>query len=402
MAAMSLGAALVAVAFISVWAADFRSIKEIGKEWRLKFVSENPIRLFWGVSIGLAVACALSLFVAWIWPICYGDKCVEVEWGKDLAKLWYLAWPFVLLMGFKKIGSLKVERVLTVWVLAFMLYSCVGIIQYFTGWPKPQLIPSGTWNKYHATAFLGFHLSLASIFIFPFFFSLDRLFRGQVRGAVSVLPKWVYAIGVALGVCVLFATYSRTLWVALPFGIFIYFLLALKKRWLIPLGGIAWAAYEFAMTFHQVRARLADGYGLGTRSELWKINLEFIKERPWTGAGWHHNLELSGFYALWKNPGRNDFFGGHAHNNLLEMLGSTGILGSFFWLFWCFLAILFAWKNRKRVGALGIMCAWLVFHLNGITQVNFWESKVLHQIMFVMAIMMYWRVNSEDMKVEAK
>ena len=35
--------------------------------------------------------------------------------------------------------------------------------------------------------------------------------------------------------------------------------------------------------------------------------------------------------------------------------------------------------------AKGWACAWIVFHLNGLTQVNFWEAKVQHQMAWVIA-----------------
>ncbi|MBU6376699.1 MAG: hypothetical protein KGQ59_11925, partial [Bdellovibrionales bacterium] len=37
------------------------------------------------------------------------------------------------------------------------------------------------------------------------------------------------------------------------------------------------------------------------------------------------------------------------------------------------------------------LAAFIVFHLNGLTQVNFWEGKVQHQLFWVVAWVLFWR-----------
>lgn len=378
MATMSIGVAIVIAAYL--W-----NIKVAGAP----HFSSRGRSLMFKASVALALTCFLSLLVAWVWPLGYGGKFVQVEWLKDIAKIWYLFLPFIFSSALLMIKQDDRRTVIKAWLVAYFLLSILGITQYFTGWPKPQLIPSGGWNRYHATMFLGFHLSVASIFIFPYYVCMELMLRK--RGSeICGLPRWFLVAASLTGTVVLFATYSRTIWIALPLGILFMVVVSLRRKWLIPVILAMGLAGFAAMQLHQVRARLADGYALNTRSELWKINAEFLKERPLTGAGWHHNLELSGYYALAKDPARTDFFGGHAHNNLVEMLGSTGLLGTVAWLFWCGVAVILAWKVRRRGLGRAIVAAWIVFHLNGMTQVNFWESKVLHQIMWAVAWCLVW------------
>ncbi len=75
-------------------------------------------------------------------------------------------------------------------------------------------------------------------------------------------------------------------------------------------------------------------------------------------------------------------------------MGGTGILGLLAWLAWVGVTLGLAWASvrRGRTGgfARGVLCAWVVFHINGLTQVNFWESKVLHQMMWVVAWTLLW------------
>jgi len=88
----------------------------------------------------------------------------------------------------------------------------------------------------------------------------------------------------------------------------------------------------------------------------------------------------------------NDVFSGHAHNNLIDMLGGTGAIGTAAWLFWCAVVLVITLRAaRKNAGfARGLLCAWIVFHINGLTQVNFWDAKVEHQMAWMLAWTLSW------------
>jgi O-antigen ligase len=294
-----------------------------------------------------------------------------------MAKSWYLFWPLLLVMGLRKLAPAGQERVLRAWLVAFAVLSVVGIQQYFTGWPRPQRIPNHA-EYFHATLFLGHHLSVASIFIFPLFVTLDLALRPRA------LPRGFLIAAALLGTATLFLGYSRMLWVALPIGLLAWGLWALPRKWGVTAAILAGLAGLALFQHPEVQRRLHDAEGVSTREQLWRVNMEFVKARPLTGTGWHHNLETAAYYLQEKQPGGN-YFVGHAHDNALEMLASTGAIGFLAWLFWCGLAVWLLWKNPRLGFSRGLMCAWLVFQINGLTQVNFWEAKVLHQLMWVMA-----------------
>ena len=77
-----------------------------------------------------------------------------------------------------------------------------------------------------------------------------------------------------------------------------------------------------------------------------------------------------------------------------DFLGGAGILGFAAWLAWSLFAFQVAWRLRRRPGLFplgtALFCAWLVLQLNGLTQVNFADAKVLHQLMWVMAWGILW------------
>ncbi|MCM2279635.1 MAG: O-antigen ligase family protein [Oligoflexia bacterium] len=383
MAVMSLGAGLLVLAML------FSSTDRFAGLWeRLRAEARLPAgRLFLRLSLLLAGACALSLVAAWLWPPGYGGRFVKVSFARDLPKLWYLFWPLVLAAGLRALPETGRSLAGRSWLLAFAAVSAVAYVQYFTGWPRMQWIPGSEPARYHATLFIGHHLSVASILIFPFFAALEGL-HDPTRARALGLSRAALAAIVLLGAGALFLTHARTVWVAVPVGLLVWSLWRLPRKWCLAAGaGVALAIVLLAQQ-PAIRSRFTAGnlsYSLNTRVELWKANLRFFEERPLLGAGWRHNHELSGYYQLAELEARGrtgeSVFSGHAHNNLIDFLGGTGLIGALAWLAWCFGAFWLAWRARDA----GIFCAWIVFNLNGITQMNFWDGKVAHQAMIAVA-----------------
>lgn len=388
MAVMSIGAGVLALSIL-VYIVRNRPVfvQTVGSLWQSPWVR----RFFW-VSLALALALLTSLVVARLNPLVYDGFAVQVSFGKDMAKAWYLAWPFILLFGLKQLDSSQRQKVIRTWLCVYGILSVIGIIQYFTGWPRSQFIPNHP-GHFHAVLFIGHHLSVSSILIFPFFAALDLTRRKPGAQTFGISRRWLW-LSVALGLVTLFLTFSRMLWLALPVGIAIYVLVAMPRKLRGPAVILGIVLGIAAWNFPPVRERITSTGGTNERYSLWEANREFFLKRPWTGTGWHHNLNLSAFYYRERYPGQWKFVG-HAHNNFLEMLGSTGIFGTVAWLAWniCVFGMIFKAAFRSSAApqfALGLFCAWVVFQLNGLTQVNFWDSKVLHQMMWVSAWALLW------------
>jgi len=404
MAAMSIGAAALIIVLVMI------KTKQIRKDLQSE-LNSAVTRRYLQLSMILALTCILSLLVAKFWPLGFGGHFVEVRFFRDIAKLWYLFWPILLVIGLRKLSRQEQGIVLKSWLTGFALLSVIGLFQYFTGWPRPQVIPGSEPDvRYHVTLFLGHHLSVASILIFPFFAVMDLAFDGfaardgLTRRSVPLFPKGILALIGLIGLVALFLTYSRMLWIALPVGLFVWlgWRLTGRARWVtiilcaLILGG--------AVQLPSIQTRIRAGIGITERFELWKANTEFLKIRPLTGAGWRHNEELAGFYLSSKSSGAR-VFSGHAHNNFIDMLGGTGILGTLAWIAWCLGAVWLAFAGRHyRFQSFwrGLVCAWLVFHLNGLTQVNFWEAKVQHQLAWVLAWSLLWATSDRERVEETR
>jgi O-antigen ligase len=356
MAAMSVGAALVAIALLI-------NLKK--QDFKVEF-KRKEIKTYFYLSICLFVACALSLLYAKINPLSINGRFSEVHFFSDIAKVWYLFWPIFLVVALRQLTDQQRKKIFQSWMWAFVVLSVLGVFQYFFGWPRPHRIP-GNEERFHAVLFMGHHLSVTSIFIFPFFLALD-------------LKKYIWA---ALGCLLLFLTYSRMIWVALPIGLLVWSLRSLPLKKALAALGILIVVSFTAYQQPAIQKRLHDGLGVDTRKLIWEKNIDFFKQRPMTGVGWMHNHDLYGIYLEDKSPSKWNFVG-HAHNNLIQMLSGTGILGTAAWLAWAIFVVVLAWKLSP-----GIFAAWVVFHINGLTQVNFWEAKVQHQMAWVIALLLF-------------
>lgn len=383
MAVMSVGVAVLIIVAATVPGGPLGFVGRLHDE-----ASSRWGRRYLRAALMLAAACAVSLLAAMAWPLEYGGRGVEVRFLPDMAKAWYLAWPLAFAAIARAVPETGRAAALRSWLLAFCALSVLGVAQHFWGWPRPQRIP-GNDDRFHATLFLGHHLSVASIFIFPFFVGLDLAAgREEIRHRACGLPRWALVAVVLAGAACLLLTYSRMLWISLPVGLAVWLLLALPRRW-APAAVVGLGLIVGAAALHpQVQSRMRDTLGVSPRKLLWDVNWEFFKARPLTGTGWHHNLPLSAHYLKSRGFAETTFVG-HAHNNGVEMLGSTGAPGVAAWLAWSVLAVALAWRSGAP-GWKGWVAAWAVFHLNGLTQVNFWESKVLHQTMVAVGWSLFW------------
>ncbi len=139
--------------------------------------------------------------------------------------------------------------------------------------------------------------------------------------------------------------------------------------------------------------------GIQDRFRLWEANIDFFKHRPLTGIGWLKTQEMSEFYFKEKFPDHyHDYFWGHAHNNFFEMLGGTGLLGVIAFILWT----LFTLRLARRLTlqheeaqnfflsdfSWGIFVALILLHFNGLTNVTFWEGKVMHQQVFAVGFLL--------------
>jgi hypothetical protein len=80
------------------------------------------------------------------------------------------------------------------------------------------------------------------------------------------------------------------------------------------------------------------------------------------------------------------------------MLGGTGLIGTAAFLIWTAFTFQLALRTAKKAEnagehrlsdlAYGIFTALILLHVNGMTNVTFWEGKVMHQQMLGVSILL--------------
>ncbi len=357
----------------------------------LQQVMGSPqVRQYGWASLFLVLACGLSLGSAQGFPLSFVEKAPKVHWLKDFAKMGYFVLPVLWTVGWLRLSEEKRRNVFRVWLMTFGVLSVIGVIQFFTGWPRAQpnpLLP----GYYHPVLLLGHHLSVASIWIFPFFSLLEIFYNRTISRALG-LPRSLVILFILCGIFTLVLGYSRTLWVALPFGLVIWAIGRLPKKAAIAFLGLMIVGVGISSQAPVFQRRLKTLMGVQDRVELWKANLKFFQERPFFGVGLGKNQELSSYYFKSIHPEKTDFFVGHAHNTYLEVLAGLGLVGLMIWIYWIFVLFRIIWSGAMTQYSFnlswGFFCALTVYMINGTTQVNFWEGKVLHQLMWMIGMIL--------------
>ena len=344
-------------------------------------------------------ACLLSLIVAKFFPVIYANHAPEITIHGFL-KIWYLLIPLVVASVFLSSSDLKLlfERVKKCWWITTILLSVVAVIQFYTGWPLAQAIPTNP-GRFHAILFFGHHLSTASIIIFPTFVALAQAIGVYQRKKTIDTFAWITGWA---GILILFLSYARAAWVSVPIGIVLIFFRYLKpKARIISISALALLLAIGSQT-SLMKERIENSMGITDRLRLWEANIDYFKHNPLTGIGWLKTQEMSEFYFKQKDPEHyHDYFWGHAHSNIFEMLGGTGIIGLLAFLAWSFFTLRLAYRASMNDlespepelsdFAYGLWVALVLLHLNGLTNVTFWEGKVMHSQMFAVALLLVIR-----------
>jgi hypothetical protein len=177
---------------------------EFKNTWKLNLKLQ---RYAW-ITIVLTTVCVLSVLSSWY----HWDSSQRLKDLLKLGKLWHFYVPLVLAWAWSQQTPLDRDRIWQVYFFLAAIISVLGVIEHFTGFLYPRPIHSNP-GRFHTQVFFKFHLSYASIMIFPFFLLLDY---PRMRTAVKIPILLIGFLGLVF-------TYSRTLWMALPVGLILWF-----------------------------------------------------------------------------------------------------------------------------------------------------------------------------------
>lgn len=298
----------------------------------------------------------------------------------------------------------NVEKKIIRWLAWPALFLCIyGTFQHFFG-PIDLFRPEGKKVLMYAipeqrigplvVGTFNHHLSFSNMFLLyaTIFFSLGFLLN---RSAELLLGAWAFVL------CIW--TESRSAWFAIPvvLGLILF---QKGKKWftagmallLVLFSLIYFSDMGFRERFNRTFIEKNEFYSINLenpRFRLWKAQIAMFLENPVLGVGWNNSERRSKEYIdkLFGESQTN--FYGHAHSEILQILSSTGVVGllAYLWIwgsvFWMGIKV---WRSSKdpwlKAFYFGVLAALVGFHLQGLTQWNFGDAEVLHNIIFLWAL----------------
>ena len=304
---------------------------------------------------------------------------------KDITKVKYfvIAALSIIPLDFYFNEYLKGEektKVIRNLVLTFLLSSSVaslaGIVGYFTG---VNPIKFNTVTMERSSGMFGMLITYAhSVSLLCTLLAVMFLNRKKL---IQYAPSWAIITALLINFYGLFTTYTRGALIA-----FFASLIFVNKKIAIAAISISLvASIILSITVHEyfenniLRSKSND-----ERMMMWKSSIEAFKERPILGYG-YQNFEPHSTEMIIKHKIPGIIFHGHAHNNFLEILATTGLLGLLTMLCWNAFWILEVIKKGNLTFIL--VFPYIVnFLIGGITQVTINDGEVQFFFLTVYAL----------------
>jgi len=347
----------------------------------------NPVGIDW-------------LFLVWIVIVIIGYANQGFAGDNWYVKLLEFRWLIVFYMF---VTALRQTEPDTNWIkvgaVGFGLCSLWAIVIWFLGFdpihPYESLQLTGG-GVFRTGGFFTQPISFAHMYQLPLCILLGCFFsmvRWRERGA------WIVGLGCLLGVIAIILSFTRGVWISLTVASLVMaFLYSRRLAIMIAIAGVvAFAgAYQILPSFKE-RIRYTLEGGDAERIWMWKANFEMFKDHPVIGIGYGENIgALTSYYQKLNAPA--DIIAAsssHAHNQYLQMLAGTGILGLAIYLIIVFYFLVLALRVWRKVGSrevfyqgltLGVIGAQVAFLVGGLTEANLEHSKMRHALLFVWAL----------------
>lgn len=324
----------------------------------------------------------------------------EAHGFSELKKYHHFLYPLLVALGLQFATKNKESVFWKWWMVIGFLCIFMAIIQFWGGslfpaeWLDSKFFrQSGNSGRYHAQGLMFFHLSFASCMPFVAAPGLARALWPARGDSFRARMLWL-SLGLG-GALATFYTYSRIGWVAL---VVLLVTLGFLKKPKYGLFTLIFMCVVFLTTWHfsdSMRRRWNEANaGIFERKIVWAGAWEMFKERPVLGVGQGRTGLYSAAYSE-KVIGRKPEFSSHAHNNFLDIMASMGTIGLAAFLLWwgyLFLEASLAFRSfsegEKWLPAAAI-AGFISFHINGLTQVNFWDGKSQHTLMIWCGVIVY-------------
>lgn len=344
-----------------------------------------------GPFLAFAVAVCLSFISNWPTQTHALSRILELKWIFNF---------YLILAALRWLRpDWKAFRNVEIWIAVTALFALVAPVIGYDPLQSPEAIidrtPSGvarvggffsnpmTYAHLHALIFfllagVGLHL-----------FSEKKKESWQVLGLTALL-------GLAL-----LLTFTRGVWIGMFAGLVVmgFLFRARWGLWILTACVAGGLVLFFAVPSVQERAlqMVSSSSYDSERVWIWKANLQMFKEHPLFGMGHGENtLALKEYYGKVGAP--EGLIISHSHNQYLNFLSGTGILGFVAYLSLLAFAFAAAFRLYRTIRTqedipiwlkglvLGSMAAQVSFWIGGLTESNFEHSKVRYVLLLTWAI----------------
>ncbi len=136
---------------------------------------------------------------------------------------------------------------------------------------------------------------------------------------------------------------------------------------------------------------------LNERLKIWRQGIEDFKHHPVAGIGFG-NFKI--VIKKWNNKGEQTLF--HAHNNLIEVLATTGLAGLLAFLLF-HITIFYEVtksivKERKNLFFITILSIFSLYHLEGLSECTFKDTELNLQIIFFLSLFFVYKCLHKENK----
>ncbi|MBT6326684.1 MAG: O-antigen ligase family protein [Bdellovibrionales bacterium] len=335
--------------------------------------------------LGTSEWALLGMIVSIILSVWINADIIESPWrniGKSKYFILALMGTFAYREFFQeKISSKKIKILINTLLITTTIASLSGIVAYYTGYNYIKMKPACSPNR--ACGLFGMLMTYAyGVSLFLVILTGVIIHKEKCKQWFSM--KLVYFVWI-INFTGLILTYTRGAWIGFIIGVPLFFFKENKKKFIICFlvlligGGLTLTFNKFA------RSRFLNSKNSDMlRIAFFQSTLYAVKEKPLLGWG-YRNFEPNSKMIKEKYNLYDPTYGGHAHNNLLEHLASTGIIGFIFTLLFYITWAREAYLRNDIFGKL-LFPFVISFIVSGMVQYTFGDAENLFFIMALYSI----------------
>ena len=250
----------------------------------------------------------------------------------------------------------------------------------------------GIHGNYRANAFAASPMVLAGYLIqmIPLL-----LIVGLEHRAITLQEKVYFLMGAVLSCIALIYNSTRGAWIAVVVTLILYGLLHVKRNKKVVLMFLVGSIFlgMLALNTPLISERVhsitdMQGQSNAERILLWRSSWNMFLDHPLVGVGAGNFVEVYRPYYIFPEAKEPEL--GHAHNNFMQMLAETGVIGlsAFMYMFGYILVTMYRryLLDHQDTWALVAFLVTISLLIQGLTEYNFGNSAVSRMYWFILGL----------------